>query len=472
MKKFISSSTVNPDALTKAVGNYIIQSMRPIAEVENKGFIDLMHTAAPSYNLPSRKTMRLKVVDSCQKVAAKIKAELSGVMFCAAQTDIWSSRRMHGFFGMCVSYILNGELRTRVIACDRFSGAHNADNIAAAYNSIVANYGLDGKMVGMITDNASNMVKAFDSIAVAVDVGVDEHDDDALEQVDVDWDAVQNETPIPVPFRHSCIAHSLQLVVGDGLKEAMRSIKLLLQKCGSLVSSIHKSCKATELLEDEAGFGIPSPNVTRWNSQYRMISAINRINQEHPTLLTKVCQVIGSQITFTDTDKTTLNELQRLLKPFTVVTEKLESETNVTSSQVLPNIIGLRHKLQQTSTHFCTSVKTGLVVSLDKRFSQYLVDRHYIASAALDPQIQLRWTSSSDEECKARTILKEMCDEVKLPSTSQSSDGEQSVVEEDDSDNCDMLGFMRKKKPTVCGSSVSEVDSYLAIHTDEHVSDK
>ena len=80
----------------------------------------------------------------------------------AAQTDIWSSRCMHGFFNMCVSYILNGELRTRVIACDRFNGKHNADNIAAAYNSVVANYGLDGKMVGMITDNASNMVKAFD----------------------------------------------------------------------------------------------------------------------------------------------------------------------------------------------------------------------------------------------------------------------------------------------------------------------
>jgi hypothetical protein len=68
---------------------------------------------------------------------------------------------------------------------------------------------------------------------------------------------VQNETPIPLPFRHSCVAHSLQLVVGDGLKEAMRSIKLLLEKCGSLVSSGHKSCKATELLEVEAGFGIP-----------------------------------------------------------------------------------------------------------------------------------------------------------------------------------------------------------------------
>jgi hypothetical protein len=39
---------------------------------------------------------------------------------------------------------------------------NTADNIAAAYNSVVSHYALDGKMVGMITDNASNMVKAFD----------------------------------------------------------------------------------------------------------------------------------------------------------------------------------------------------------------------------------------------------------------------------------------------------------------------
>jgi hypothetical protein len=126
VKKYVRSATVNPDTVTNAVSNYIIQSMRPIAEVENKGFIDLLYTVAPSYNLPSRKTMRLKIVNSCQTVAQKIKTELAGVMLCAAQTDIWSSRRMHGFLGMCVSYIINGELRTRVIACDRFIGKHSA----------------------------------------------------------------------------------------------------------------------------------------------------------------------------------------------------------------------------------------------------------------------------------------------------------------------------------------------------------
>jgi len=112
--------------------------MRPIAEVENEGFINLMSTAAPEYTLPSRKTMRAKVVATCTAVSEKLKAELQDAKFCAAQADIWSSRRMHGYFGMCVSYFINKHLCTRVIACDRFTGKHTAENIAAAYNAVVA----------------------------------------------------------------------------------------------------------------------------------------------------------------------------------------------------------------------------------------------------------------------------------------------------------------------------------------------
>lgn len=331
-----------------------------------------------------------------------------------------------------------------------------------AYNTVVAAYGLDGKLVGMITDNASNMVKAFASTA---DTSFDQHvDEDTLEHVDVDWKEVQNETPIPIPFRHSCEAHSLQLVVVDGLKEAMRSIQLILHKCSSIVASTHKSCKATELLESEAGYGIPSPNATRWNSQFRMISAINRLNAEHPTLMARLCAVMGCPLKFTETDKATLNELQVILKPFEVLTEKLESETKITSSQVLPNIIGLKCKLQQTATHFCTSVKTGLLVSLDKRCKSYETDRHYIVSAALDPQIQLRWTKSVEKECRARAILQELCAAVPIQSKEDPSGGE--AVDSDDEN--DLLCFMRQK-PSSQIDSASEVDRYLSVTSDEQV---
>jgi len=179
------------------------------------------------------------------------------------------------------------QLRTTVISCNWFTGRHTAD-IAAAYTATAMAYGLDKKLVGMITDNASNMAKAFKSMTIKprlhdktccqtgclytryirlskhdttgcqtglttgcimytniqpfdnrlyhvnnrLDVclhdtascqtrcttvwqlvvsckrGISTDDnvhDDRLEHVDADWDKLQNQTPIPIPFRHSCV---------------------------------------------------------------------------------------------------------------------------------------------------------------------------------------------------------------------------------------------------------------------------
>jgi len=75
-----------------------------------------------------------------------------------------------------------------------------------------------------------------------------------------------------------------------------------------------------------------------------MLRAFLKISNDHPSLLDKICELMGSSITFTQTDKDTIKELSALLEPFAIVTEKLESENQVTSSQVLPNIFGCSTK--------------------------------------------------------------------------------------------------------------------------------
>ena len=355
---FAHSSQPGSDAIAAGLVNYLVVSMRPVAEVENKGFRHLMSVARPDYQMPIRKTMRSKIVKSCESVIEKIQVDTSQLHCCAGQTDIWSSRRMHGYFGMCISYIVDGTLKTRVISCERFKGKHSAENIAAMYTAVASEYGLEKKkLVGMVTDNRANMVKAFQEDECETDSELPDWESKAI-----DWGEVELETPIPVPKRYSCIAHSLQLVVIDGLKEAARPITTVLQKCSKLVASIHKSCKATEMLKEAAGCIIPRPNSTRWNSQYRMLSSMLKICTDHPELMTKVAEILSSSIKLTQTDKDTTKELHTLLQPFTVVTERLEGENTVTSSQVLPNIFGIEHRIKQTATHYCTSVKTGLPV--------------------------------------------------------------------------------------------------------------
>lgn len=75
--------------------------------------------------------------------------------------------------------------------------------------------------------------------------------------------------------RLSCFAHSLQLVIGDGLKEA-KFISLAIAKASKFTSLLHSSTTFKNCFEATFGSGksIPVANVTRWNSTFKQVQAI------------------------------------------------------------------------------------------------------------------------------------------------------------------------------------------------------
>lgn len=93
----------------------------------------------------------------------------------------------------------------------------------------------------MVTDNASNMKKAF-----SVTLG----DEQAESEVDEWWNDTDDDTMEAVAAeRISCFSHSLQLVVRDGLKEKA-SFRSALAKCSALCTALHtrtafKVCAST-----------------------------------------------------------------------------------------------------------------------------------------------------------------------------------------------------------------------------------
>ena len=54
------------DVITNAVVQYLVMSLRPIAEVENDGFRNLLSVARPDYCMPCRRTICSKVMQSCE----------------------------------------------------------------------------------------------------------------------------------------------------------------------------------------------------------------------------------------------------------------------------------------------------------------------------------------------------------------------------------------------------------------------
>ena len=85
------------------------------------------------------------------------------------------------------------------------------------------------------------------------------------------------------PERLSCAAHTLQLVIKDGLKVS-KKISETISKISTLINSIRKSCPAMEELEKKE-IGLKTSNATRWNSQLTMIrSIIDGINKSEASI--------------------------------------------------------------------------------------------------------------------------------------------------------------------------------------------
>ena len=255
----------------------------------------------------------------------------SGSSHSAAQCDIWSRRRMHGYFGLCLTSVTDdGMHMTRLVACHRFKGSHTAQNISNMFSNLVQEFGVENKLVGIVTDNASNMVKAFKqdtcdnnqtTFQVLSDVS-EEAGDSEVTRVAINWAELEDEASIAIPPRYGCFAHIIQQVVKDGLDEATTKIKNMLQKCSAIVASMHKSCKAAELLEEKKVPHIHTPNATRWNSKYAMIRSITDAEHRCGGILKQVAELISCSC-LSSAELATLSELQDLLAPFLLLQPKI-----------------------------------------------------------------------------------------------------------------------------------------------------
>lgn len=112
------------------------------------------------------------------------------------------------------------------------TGRHTGDSIYAAYTNCLKEFAITNKVMFIITDNASNMRKAFSvrlepvgtDAAIAPEGDGDDVDDvdgdvdDAELWEDLDETELEVQTVVQGKVRLSCFAHSLQLAVGDGLK--------------------------------------------------------------------------------------------------------------------------------------------------------------------------------------------------------------------------------------------------------------
>lgn len=274
-------------AITNSIINYLIISCNlPLSFVDMPSFKNFMSVVDEKYCPVSRSTVTRPLSDLASDKESKIKSKLQKADTVSVTVDIWTDRSMRGFLGVTAHFMEEMEknsilrLQTVLLSCDRFTGSRTGIRISEQFEEICDKFNVKHKLDYIINDNASNMKKAFTVCFPSTtkvercesdDEGADDHDlengdlwEDLNETLQEDVDTIQSTCR---QQRLLCFAHSLQLVVRDGLKET-RVINCALEKVTKLCSLLHTTCGLKEAFEKKYGANrsIPSAVATRWNS--------------------------------------------------------------------------------------------------------------------------------------------------------------------------------------------------------------
>ncbi|CAJ1059641.1 uncharacterized protein LOC117545812 [Xyrichtys novacula] len=348
------------------------------------------------------------------------------------------------------------QLRSNLLACDRFKGSHTAERICEQFEAICDDYDINDKVEYIINDNAANMRKAF-TVCFPT-----EHEDEVYNNDHIDDPELWNElTPEDQQTVDAALAKKtalavfcaqLQLVVGDGLKETKVSSPAL-TKLSKLSSLLHTSSRFKDVFNAEFGEhrGIPAAVNTRWNSTLRQVKAV--LHFDHARLSRTVENAGHRELLFTSREWNLLKELVEILNPFEEATDLTQGEKVVTISSVVPSVLSLNYHLEKLKPN--VRFQSGLVRSLHKSFKKRFLgifinvkmaraqdgitapfeDPIYLKPAALDPAFTLMWVEhhvlvSPDVKAEVKQRMKEL-----IVQDAAQVEQPVSLVEEEDQDD-------------------------------------
>ena len=208
---------------------------------------------------------------------------------------------MRPFFSVTAHTINNGIFESYVLDFSSMEESRSEDALLSRFQDAIRTYDIEHKLVRLVTDNASNVTSAFTDLIVPgfaeYFVTMEEADDDDNEQqiVQLDdtgivseetsWDTCDSDIDefLDIDLNRSfalripCFAHSIQLCVRGGLKVTSKTVCNALSKAAQIVKRSHTSTKLAVRF-DQLKIIVPSPCITRWNSQYASVARLLEIN--------------------------------------------------------------------------------------------------------------------------------------------------------------------------------------------------
>lgn len=233
--------------------------------VDDASFRAMLNAYNANKGWLSRKTLANIIKDNKQLLAMKVASKLAEAESVALTFDIWSARKGSRGFGCITAHYINsdGQLINFVLNFERMKFPHNAPAICKFIARTINQHKLNGRIVSITTDNASNNIAAIDQLRELVSLS-------SLVSLEC--------------VHYRCLAHVIDL----GIKEAMKDLNKAVVPVRDAVLAIRSSSKRRERFakhqealvragKQEKVMELTTDVVTRWNSALIVLERAARL---------------------------------------------------------------------------------------------------------------------------------------------------------------------------------------------------
>ena len=366
---------------------WIVKDDQSFQVVENESFKDMMSLVRPGLSIPSRNTVKRRVMDEFQDKKVEMidffdKLD-SKVSFT---TDCWTSPNSIAFMGITAHFI-DTDWNVCAMTLDflPIPSKHTGDCLAESFLSTLKTFKLENKTLAITLDNASN-------------------NDTFIRALDLDKENSFQS------FHHiRCFAHVLNL----GAQDALAVIEVELKVVRKIIKKIRSSPQMTkkfEAIQEHSGLLNPIALIldckTRWNSTATMLQRILRLKQPvinflliHGKDLTKPGEDL---LTITSGAWNRFSEIMTFLKPFNEATIMTSADKYPTLSVVVPLYNAILDHMNLWMTLYTTpgDVLHSAVIAAYAKIKVYydLSSDCYTIATVLDPRFNIIFYDREGEE--------------------------------------------------------------------------
>uniref|UniRef100_A0A3P9JS10 Zinc finger protein 37 n=1 Tax=Oryzias latipes TaxID=8090 RepID=A0A3P9JS10_ORYLA len=290
--------------LDQALVNLVVKDSQPCSIVEDRGFRDFVKKLDPSYALPSKQALKKMVDDRYQEEKADAQAQLREAEAVSLTVDLWTSADTR--LAVACHYVLeNSKLATVLLGVLPFPQNHGPADVADAQRTLMAEWGLEGKVKCLVSDTTPTMVAVADDLAVP---------------------------------HVECIAHALNSVVRRALDKTA-GLKGLRRRAGEVVALFRSSAAAKEKLRSkQQKLALPVTKLvreesSRWTSTFLMLQSLLDARRAVGSALT----ALGAKVELLSCDENeTSAACLQVLKPFYTATVEMSEQKRVLGSMGIP----------------------------------------------------------------------------------------------------------------------------------------